>query len=534
MARRKIINKQNANGPWNEIIGLILIGIGIVILLALISYDSADPSWNSVSEKTRARNWVGPMGANVSNALYQTFGVAALIVPLILFIIGRWQWDDDESEVSKPKILGLFLMIVALTGWVTMFGPEKPGSFYWGGFVGQFLMYGEIAKIPIGMARLLGSLGAFVGLVILFTAGLLLGTDYTLIGLVDNWSRSRPDGAVAGFANRLRGWKQGRNPQPVDAVQPRQVYAKFDQRKRASRQGVLPGGMKMTVRPGVPAGRNTNPPAIQSRQELNGEVGDHLEESGVVTTDEDTLQVAESAETYSEVDRHAARIPPSTVPGPRRSKTGKGDESSQVNEPGDLGKGAFDLDELSPQRTVEEMMATASVKRVENAEAPVEKVEKGGKSKIGRLVKNISRALSHYKLPSTEMLTPPAPRSEMAEAELMERARQLAEKCAEFNVSGQVKQISPGPVVTTFEFKPDPGVKYSSVTSLVDDLCLALKAESVRIDRIPGKSTVGIEVPNSHREMIRLREVLESKRFHESKSKLTLALGKTIDGANYV
>ena len=153
MARRKIINKQNATGPWNEIIGLILIGIGIVILLALISYDSGDPSWNSVSERTRARNWVGPMGAKVSDALYQAFGIASWIVPLMLFIIGRWQWDDDESEVSKPKILGLFLMIVALTGWVTMFGPEKPGSFYWGGFVGQFLMYGEISKIPIGMAR---------------------------------------------------------------------------------------------------------------------------------------------------------------------------------------------------------------------------------------------------------------------------------------------------------------------------------------------------------------------------------------------
>jgi DNA segregation ATPase FtsK/SpoIIIE, S-DNA-T family len=534
MARRKIINKQNATGPWNEIIGLILIGIGIVILLALISYDSGDPSWNSVSERTRARNWVGPMGAHVSNVLYQAFGLASWILPVMLFIIGRWQWDDDESEVSKPKILGLFLIIVALTGWVTMFGPEKPGSFYWGGFVGQFLMYGEISKIPIGMARLLGTLGAFVGLTILFTAGLLLGTDYTLIGLVENWSQSRPDGAVAGLANRLRGWKQGRNPQPVDAVQPRQVYAKFDQRKRASRQGVLPGGMKMTVRPGVPAGRNTAQPAIQSRQEVNGEIGDRLEEAGMITTDEDALQVAESAQANPDAGQQAARIPPSTITVQRRSKTDKEDESSQVNEPGDLGKGAFDLDELSPQRTVDEMMATASVKRVETTEASVEKGEKGGKSKIGQLVKKVSRVLSHYKLPSTEMLTPPAPRSEMAEAELMERARQLAEKCAEFNVSGQVKQISPGPVVTTFEFKPDPGVKYSRITSLVDDLCLALKAESVRIDRIPGKSTVGIEVPNSHREMIRLREVLESKRFHESKSKLTLALGKTIDGANYV
>src|SRR5262245_43713916 len=536
MARRKIINKQNDTGPWNEIIGLILIGIGIVILLALVSYDSSDPSWNSVGGNARARNWVGPMGANVSNSLYQSLGIAALIVPLMLFIIGRWQWDDDESEVSKPKILGLFLMIVAFTGWVTMFGPEKPGSFYWGGFVGQFLMYGEIYKFPVGMARLLGSLGAFVGLVILFTIGLLLGTDYTLIGLIDKWSQSRPDGVVAEWANRLRSWRQGRNPEPLDVVQPRQVYAKFDQRKRANRQGATLGGVRMTVRPGVPAGRNPSASTIQSKQELNNNVGDHLEEVGepVIAEAEDMTQIAESAQANADARERAARIPPSLVTGQRRSKTGKEDESGKADEPGGPGTSAFDLEELSSQRSVDEMIATASVKRVETVEAPVEKGEKGGKSKIGRLVRNISRALSHYKLPSTEMLTPPAPRSEMAEAELMERARQLAEKCAEFNVSGQVKQISPGPVVTTFEFKPDPGVKYSRITSLVDDLCLALKAESVRIDRIPGKSTVGIEVPNSHREMIRLREVLESKRFHESKSKLTLALGKTIDGANYV
>jgi S-DNA-T family DNA segregation ATPase FtsK/SpoIIIE len=531
MARRKIINKQNSTGPWNEIIGLILIGIGIVILLALISYDHSDPSWDVAGGNARARNWVGPMGAKVSDALYQAFGVAALIVPLMLFIIGRWQWDDDESEVSKPKILGLFLMIVAFTGWVTMFSPEKPGSFHWGGFIGQWLMYGHL----IGMQRLLGDLGAFVGLVILFTTGLLLGTDYTLIGLIDNWSRSRPNGAVAEWANRLRAWKQGRNPQPIDVVQPRQVYAKFNQRKRANRQGAPLGGMRVTVRPGVPAGRNTSS-TVQSKQELNNDVGDHLEEVGdpVIAAAEDSLQVAESAQANADGRQRAAIIPPSLVTGQRRSKTGKEDESGQTDEPSDPGKNIFDPDELSSPRTVDEMIATASVKRVETVEAPVEKGEKGGKSKISRLVKNISRALSHYKLPSTEVLTPPAPRSEMAEAELMERARQLAEKCAEFNVSGQVKQISPGPVVTTFEFKPDPGVKYSRITSLVDDLCLALKAESVRIDRIPGKSTVGIEVPNSHREMIRLREVLESKKFHESKSKLTLALGKTIDGANYV
>jgi S-DNA-T family DNA segregation ATPase FtsK/SpoIIIE len=89
-------------------------------------------------------------------------------------------------------------------------------------------------------------------------------------------------------------------------------------------------------------------------------------------------------------------------------------------------------------------------------------------------------------------------------------------------------------VVTTFEFKPDPGVKYSRVTTLADDLCLALKAESIRIDRIPGKNTVGIEVPNSHRHTIFIREVLGSRAFEESESPITLGVGKLINGNTFV
>jgi S-DNA-T family DNA segregation ATPase FtsK/SpoIIIE len=85
----------------------------------------------------------------------------------------------------------------------------------------------------------------------------------------------------------------------------------------------------------------------------------------------------------------------------------------------------------------------------------------------------------------------------------MDASRQLEEKCREFRVEGQVAQIHPGPVVTTFEFKPDAGVKYSKITGLADDLCLAMQAESVLIDRIPGKSTVGIQIPNPNRERSR-------------------------------
>ncbi len=91
-------------------------------------------------------------------------------------------------------------------------------------------------------------------------------------------------------------------------------------------------------------------------------------------------------------------------------------------------------------------------------------------------------------------------------------------------------QINPGPVVTTFEFKPEAGVKYSRITTLMEDLCLGLQAESVLIERLPGKPTVGIEVPNSKREVISLREILESDAFHDSPSKMTIALGKDING----
>jgi DNA segregation ATPase FtsK/SpoIIIE, S-DNA-T family len=101
-------------------------------------------------------------------------------------------------------------------------------------------------------------------------------------------------------------------------------------------------------------------------------------------------------------------------------------------------------------------------------------------------------------------------------------------------VEGAVVQIHPGPVVTTFEFKPDAGVKYSKVTGLADDLCLAMQAESVLIERIPGKSTVGIQIPNPNREAISLRELLESEAYQRSTSKLTLALGKTIHGEPFM
>jgi S-DNA-T family DNA segregation ATPase FtsK/SpoIIIE len=154
-----------------------------------------------------------------------------------------------------------------------------------------------------------------------------------------------------------------------------------------------------------------------------------------------------------------------------------------------------------------------------------ERADSGEKPKT-----TMPRIAGGYKLPPSSLLHRTEEQQAVDADELKILAQVLTEKYAEFEVHGQVTQINPGPVVTTFEFKPEAGIKYSRLTGLTDDLCLALKAESILIERMAGKSTVGIQVPNREREIIWLRENIESSEFIGHKSKLTLALGKDING----
>ena len=142
----------------------------------------------------------------------------------------------------------------------------------------------------------------------------------------------------------------------------------------------------------------------------------------------------------------------------------------------------------------------------------------------------IARGATGFRLPSPSLLRLAERSEKVQEDELKECANAIEEKCREFDVGGHVTQINPGPVVTTYEFKPEAGIKYSRITGLADDLCLALRAESILIERIPGKSTVGIEVPNHRRQTIMLREAIESPDFVNSPSKMTLSLGKDLIG----
>jgi DNA segregation ATPase FtsK/SpoIIIE, S-DNA-T family len=137
-----------------------------------------------------------------------------------------------------------------------------------------------------------------------------------------------------------------------------------------------------------------------------------------------------------------------------------------------------------------------------------------------------------FQLPPVGLLKPP-PAEELRRTreELQDNAEVLRRKLQDFEVDGRIVQVSPGPIITSYEFEPAPGVKVSQVVNLSDDLALALKAASVRImGPIPGRGTVAIEVPNDDQAMVYLREIFVSPEFAESKGKLPLALGKDVQG----
>jgi S-DNA-T family DNA segregation ATPase FtsK/SpoIIIE len=207
----------------------------------------------------------------------------------------------------------------------------------------------------------------------------------------------------------------------------------------------------------------------------------------------------------------------------------------------------LDLPELPAARAAQTIAATPAARPVavppparvapsapfasEAAAAPAQTISFGKRADADiKPVTITPKSIRGYKLPPSSLLYRSDETPVVREQALRDEARTLVTKCAEFGVDGQVTQINPGPVVTTFEFRPDAGVKYSRVTGLADDLCLAMAAESILIERMAGKSTVGIQVPNHGRETIWLRDVVECESFAQSKSKLAVAMGKDING----
>jgi S-DNA-T family DNA segregation ATPase FtsK/SpoIIIE len=414
------------NKRFNEIVGFVGLSLAILLALSLLSYSPHDPSFNvSAPIAGPVRNWIGPVGAHISDLFFQFCGFAAFLFPAAMFVIAMRWFRSQTIESPFTKLIGFTMLLASVSGELRLaqisigFPPNVRAALPPGGLLGTVL--------ADGLRNALNPIGAnFISMVTLLTA-LFITTSFSLRATLA-WLR-RPmgkDGFAGKAIARLRAWREKRESERL--------------RKRVEEIKI--------------AGR---PPVQQQRVSTRAVVEEEDEEE----------------EQDAEDDRPSADREPSVI------------------------------------------------KFLERDTTPVPKKSADPK---------ITRGKMAFRLPSPSLLQNSERGERMSESELKEFARAIEQKCAEFDVGGHVTQINPGPVVTTFEFKPEAGIKYSRITGLGEDLCLALRAESILIERIPGKSTVGIEVPNPRRETIALRDVIESPEFSHSPAKLTLPMGKDLIG----
>jgi S-DNA-T family DNA segregation ATPase FtsK/SpoIIIE len=470
----------------NELIGILLIATAVLMVLAMASYSPLDRSLNTAANPPLGRpahNWIGLVGSYSADLMLQAMGVMAFLLPLLLLLLAvRWMRSRTvENPVLKAvaalSLLGFAGALLSLLPWPMRWMHAIPVEGLLGRLVGDLLV------------RYLNYAGACIVALTAIAAALYLATAFSF-NSIRLWAQTRFTFFFA-LRDRFHDWRERRarahelkllakNQRLLEKQKPKEAVATI------ARPAASPIMTALLTEPAL-AGEAALPSAALSAGLGQREVppayhpplrGEGRELSGI-----ERMQ-AEAARAQAPSGR-GAEVPPQALAGADAR------ESIAIGVRADVARA--DSARNHPRTTLPKQQGS-------------------------------------WKLPSSTLLHRPEARQAYDEQELKELALTLTQKCEEFGVLGTVVQINPGPVVTTFEFKPEAGIKYSRIVSLQDDLCLAMRAESILIERVAGKSTVGIQVPNEKRETIWLREVVESPEFSASKSKLTIALGKDING----
>lgn len=525
----------------NEVLAVVLIAAAVLLVLSLFTYDPKDPSPNSVGPQHEPRNVIGVVGAFISDVFLQWFGMASLLIPVLLVIVALRAFSASKPGFPTRKTVGATLLLVAFSGFMALFPQIKIGLLtraYNGGAIGKM--------IETALAGLMSTTGAAIVLAVASVLTLMLTMEIS-IARVLGWVKSIREGRAQSdqtkpslfkriFA-RLYARLEARAEQRRLLSEQRRVEKAEEQKRNEEEKATRDRERQVQLEREREERKRRMEEARRLKEEKQPAASGPLVDRITATTSVPEISIFGSGSGTGVPSAAGARMATTeaavetvpALPTTRLQMRERVQEHSARVEQFKSGRAPLAV-EVTMDPEVAEMISTASIVRTDKAEAEakISKPQPRRKPAIETL------AGYTYKLPTIDLIETPIGHLEQAEDELRERATILAEKCKEFSVTGHIHRINPGPVVTTFEFKPDPGIKYSRVVGLADDLCLALKAESIRIDRIPGKSTVGIEAPNAQREKISLRDVIESAKFQQSPSKLTLALGKTINGEEYV
>ncbi|HZZ40041.1 MAG TPA: DNA translocase FtsK [Acidobacteriaceae bacterium] len=468
----------------NELVGLLVLAFAALLFLSLVSYHPTDPSLNTEGSGA-IRNWIGPAGAYTSDLLLQIEGLSAFFLPLLTGVLG-WTWMRSRPAGSPgAKLTGIiltFLFAPALFGLI----PTHPHILYGlpvAGLTGRL-----VADL---LVRWFNVTGAWIVAITLVAAAVYLSTTFSF-NTAREWIGIKLAFLLA-WRDRFFNWRRDR--------------AKRRELKAAAR-------LDKIHEKDLAKGRKAAEKA--AKKEKGAEIPVATARSREDERDEMPHRHAGFAETVIPEVPGASKASALWNSMPRTTAP----EPSATSHP---------TETLAESRPAPAAASPARPQPMKKTEEPGPAIGERADTEL-RTVTVAPKNVSGYRLPASTLLHRSDDPSPVREDDLRRSAQILVEKCAEFDVLGQVVQINPGPVVTTFEFRPEAGIKYSRVTGLAEDLCLAMKAESILIERMPGKSTVGIQVPNDERETIWLRDVIESENFGTSRSKLTLAMGKDING----
>ncbi len=475
---------QDSGKLGREISGLFTIFCGLLLTLSLATFDSRDPWLNHAVRGGEIYNKAGLFGAYLSGLLLDVFGVAAWVCPTYLALVGArrilgtasWPWWRWAGFVLLAVCVSAAGASADLATGVLGAGNVAGHG---GGLLGHFLL-------TLTEGRL-GATGAFL----LWLFVLLMGMQ-ALVGF--SWIT-----VIAGSAAAL--WSTSVN----------MVRTVSEARPEAKAQAPLEVEVSPPLK-SLPAPKKAAKPApiIQAPAEpvkiadselLSLEPPEEDLPPWVRDFEEDRLSLAAEPATLG-----PAPAAPFTAPEVEREEEEKKEDETEQGE------------------AMVPIFEAGSVAPAPESKAP---------GLMEGAISLLKKKPGPVPLPALSLIEPVPPSGTVtSRAELEAKGRTLMTCLSDFGVQGDLVGITPGPVVTMFEVRPAPGVRVSRIANLSDDLALALKAVAVRIQApIPGTDTVGVEIPNEVRETVCLRELLGSKLFQESRSLLTLILGKDISGA---
>jgi len=456
-----------------------LIALCIYLSMALVTFSPSDPGWASIGHDTSVQNYAGRTGAWLASLFMDFFGHVAYLFPVMiagyaLMLIRR---RNDSLDLHWPLFMmrfgGFLLILLSATSLLSLYSVFGLGASS-GGVLGT--------AVADAMVRFFNLPATTLLLIAIFLFALTVTT-----GLSWFWLMDQVGGLTlrTGFAIKrlFKGKPKPEKPEPraeppvvKDRVPPVDSKRKKEKSDKPRWWQRIPGFGPKTPKAPKAASKTD---AARKEPALDG--------------------------LASEVDPEPARLESFSS----RDETPVADDKPVNPEP-------------SPQSSGRSL----KISPFKKDEQPSQSKDKG--SKQPSLLEDIESPI-----PPISLLDPPEEHKERgySEESLEHMSRLLEEKLGDFGVSVEVVEVNPGPVITRFEIKPAPGVKVSKISNLAKDLARSLAVLSVRVvEVIPGKSVVGIEIPNEEREMVRLSEVLGARVFQESSSPLTLALGNDIGG----